>query len=122
MNTLTCHEVWDKCLNVIKDNVSPQNFKTWFDPIVPVDVKNKTLTLQVPSSFFFEYLEEHYITLIKKTIKRFFDSLMPSLFGPKAIARLLILKTHLRIKRPILQFRLPHFHQSETELRMKLLH
>ena len=71
MNTLTCHEVWDKCLNVIKDNVSPQNFKTWFEPIVPVDVKDKTLTLQVPSSFFFEYLEEHYITLIKKTIKRF---------------------------------------------------
>ena len=60
--------------------------------------------------------------VMKKNIKRVFDSLMPSLFGPKAIARLLILKTHLRIKRPILQFRLPHFHQSETELRMKLLH
>tara|TARA_B100000902_G_scaffold396682_1_gene458394 strand:+ start:33271 stop:34701 length:1431 start_codon:yes stop_codon:yes gene_type:complete len=71
MNTLTCQEVWDKCLNVIKDNVSPQNFKTWFEPIVPIAIKEKTLTIQVPSSFFFEYLEEHYITLIKKTIKRF---------------------------------------------------
>ena len=71
MNELTCQEVWDKCLNVIKDNVSPQNFKTWFEPIVPIDVKDKTLTIQVPSSFFFEYLEEHYITLIRKTIKRF---------------------------------------------------
>ena len=51
--------------------LAPQNFKTWFEPIVPVNVQNKTLTIQVPSSFFFEYLEEHYITLIRKTIKRF---------------------------------------------------
>ena len=71
MNTLTCQEVWEKCLNVIKDNVSPQNFKTWFEPIQVIDVKDKTLTIQVPTAFFFEYLEEHYITLIKKTIKRF---------------------------------------------------
>ena len=71
MSQLTCQEVWSKCLNVIKDNVSPQNFKTWFEPIVPIEVKEKTLTIQVPSSFFFEYLEEHYITLIRKTIKRF---------------------------------------------------
>ena len=71
MNSLTCQEVWDKCLDVIKDNVSPQNFKTWFLPIVPISIKNKTLTIQVPTAFFFEYLEEHYITLIRKTIKRF---------------------------------------------------
>ena len=71
MSELTCQEVWDKCLNVIKDNVSPQNFKTWFEPITPINVKDKTITIQVPSSFFFEYLEEHYITLIRKTIKRF---------------------------------------------------
>lgn len=71
MNTLTCQEVWEKCLNVIKDNVSPQNFKTWFEPIEPIDIKDKTLTIQVPTAFFFEYLEEHYITLIRKTIKRF---------------------------------------------------
>ena len=60
MNTQTCQEVWKQCLNVIKDNVSPQNFKTWFEPIVPVNIKEKTLTIQVPTSFFFEYLEEHY--------------------------------------------------------------
>ena len=71
MSDLSCQEIWGKCLNVIKDNVSPQNFKTWFKPIVAVRLKDKTLTIQVPSSFFYEYLEEHYITLIKKTIKRF---------------------------------------------------
>ena len=70
-NTLTAEEVWIKCLSVIKDNVSPQNFKTWFEPIVPIGLDNKTLTIQVPTAFFFEYLEEHYITLIRKTIKRF---------------------------------------------------
>ena len=71
MSEMTCEELWQKCLNVIKDNVSPQNFRTWFEPIVPINVKNKTLTIQVPTAFFFEYLEENYITLIKKTIKRF---------------------------------------------------
>ena len=70
-NTLTAEEVWIKCLSVIKDNVSPQNFKTWFEPIVPIGLEEKTLTIQVPTAFFFEYLEEHYITLIRKTIKRF---------------------------------------------------
>lgn len=65
------HEkVWDSCLSVIKDNVSHQSFKTWFEPIKPVSIKGNTLTIQVPSQFFYEWLEEHYITLLKKTIKK----------------------------------------------------
>lgn len=65
------HEiVWRNCLEVIKDNVSSQSFKTWFDPIAALKLKNNVLTIQVPSQFFFEWLEEHYITLLKKTIKK----------------------------------------------------
>ena len=65
------HEnVWAKCLEIIKDNVSPQSFKTWFEPIKAVNLKGDTLTIQVPSPFFYEWLEEHYITLLKKTIKK----------------------------------------------------
>lgn len=63
-------EVWSRCLAVIKDNVSHQSYKTWFEPIKPLSLKNDTLTIQVPSPFFYEWLEEHYITLLKKTIKR----------------------------------------------------
>ncbi|MBX2845042.1 MAG: chromosomal replication initiator protein DnaA [Saprospiraceae bacterium] len=61
---------WDKCLNIIKDNISLQSFKTWFEPIKPVSLEKNVLTIQVPSQFFYEWLEEHYVVLISKTIKR----------------------------------------------------
>ena len=63
-------EIWASCLKVIKDNVNLQSFKTWFDPIVPVKIEGDVLTIQVPSHFFYEWLEEHYITLLKKVIKK----------------------------------------------------
>ena len=59
-------QVWQNCLQIIKDNVSLQSFKTWFEPIVPVKLQNNILTIQVPSQFFYEWLEEHYIALLKK--------------------------------------------------------
>lgn len=62
-------EVWDNCLLVIKDNLNYQNFKTWFAPIKPVKLENEILTIQVPSQFFYEWLEEHYIGLLKKTVR-----------------------------------------------------
>ena len=63
-------EAWSNCLEIIKDNVSLQSFKTWFEPIRPVKLQNSVLTIQVPSQFFYEWLEEHYITLLRKTIKK----------------------------------------------------
>jgi chromosomal replication initiator protein len=62
--------VWENCLKVIRDNISHQSFKTWFEPIKPVNLDDNVLTIQVPSQFFYEWLEEHYITLLKKTIKK----------------------------------------------------
>ena len=68
---LTNHEeIWNNCLTVIRNNVSHQNFKIWFEPIIPVSIKDNILTIQVPSQFFYEWLEENYITLLKKTIKK----------------------------------------------------
>ncbi|MCK4678681.1 MAG: hypothetical protein KAT48_11155, partial [Bacteroidales bacterium] len=62
-------EVWNNCLEIIKDNLNFQTYKTWFVPIYPVKLDDNVLTIQVPSQFFYEWLEEHYITLLKKTIK-----------------------------------------------------
>ncbi len=65
------HEkTWDRCLEVIQDNVSQQSFKTWFEPIRALKLADAVLTIQVPSQFFYEWLEEHYIGLLKKTIKK----------------------------------------------------
>jgi len=63
-------EVWENCLKIIKDNIHYQSFKTWFVPIQPLKLENDILTIQVPSQFFYEWLEEHYINLLKKTIKK----------------------------------------------------
>jgi len=67
---MTCETVWQNCLKLIKDNVNPQSFKTWFEPIKPIKLENKVLTIQVPSQFFYEWLEEHYVTLLRKTLKQ----------------------------------------------------
>jgi len=65
------HErVWNNCLNVIKDNVPSISFRTWFEPIVPLKLENDVLTIQVPSPFFYEYLEEQYIDILRKVIKK----------------------------------------------------
>jgi chromosomal replication initiator protein len=61
-------EVWDKCLQVIKANISEQSFKTWFEPIVPFRLDGKTLTIQVPSQFFYEWLEENYIHVLRRAL------------------------------------------------------
>jgi chromosomal replication initiator protein len=70
MEEKTFEKVWNNCLGIIKDNVPLQSFKTWFEPIKPVKISNNVLTIQVPSQFFYEWLEEHYITLLKKTIRK----------------------------------------------------
>ena len=62
--------IWNNCLDIIKDNVNPQAYRTWFEPIIAVKLKSGVLTIQVPSQLFYEWLEEHYITLLKKTIKK----------------------------------------------------
>ncbi len=63
-------KIWANCLDIIKDNVSAQSFKTWFEPIKPIKLSANVLTIQVPSQFFYEWIEEHYITLLKKTVRK----------------------------------------------------
>ena len=62
--------VWDNCLQFIRRNVNQQSFKTWFEPIQPVRLENNALTIQVPNKFFYEWLEEHYVNLLKATIRK----------------------------------------------------
>ncbi len=61
--------VWDSCLQTIRRNVNTQSFKTWFEPIRPVRLADEALTIQVPNKFFYEWLEEHYVHLLKTTIR-----------------------------------------------------
>jgi len=62
--------VWNNCLRIVRDIIRPQSFRTWFEPINAVRLTGSVLTIEVPSNFFREYLEEHYIDLISKALKR----------------------------------------------------
>ncbi len=63
-------QVWNNCLKVIKDNVPSISYRTWFEPIVPLKLDESILTIQVPSPFFYEYLEEQYIDILRKVLKK----------------------------------------------------
>ncbi|HET8886204.1 MAG TPA: chromosomal replication initiator protein DnaA [Salinimicrobium sp.] len=66
----TAQSVWDNCLKFIKDNITPQAYKTWFEPIKAVKLTDNALSIQVPSKFFYEWLEEHYVKLLKVSLHR----------------------------------------------------
>lgn len=63
-----CYTVWENCLRVIRTHIAEQTYTTWFDPIKPLKLVDKVLTIQVPSRFFYEWLEEHYVHLLRKAI------------------------------------------------------
>ena len=64
-----CIKIWNDCLNIIKENVAEQGFTTWFVPIVPLKLEGSSLTIQVPSQFFYEWLEEHYVSVLKNALE-----------------------------------------------------
>ncbi|TXN35433.1 chromosomal replication initiator protein DnaA [Flagellimonas hymeniacidonis] len=68
--SVTANSVWGNCLAFIQDNIQPQAFKTWFEPIKPIKLTDKALSIQVPSKFFYEWLEEHYVKLLKVALTK----------------------------------------------------
>ncbi|MEX2231197.1 MAG: DnaA/Hda family protein, partial [Cyclobacteriaceae bacterium] len=60
--------VWGQCLGKIQQRVSSLSFKTWFQPIVPLKLEDRELTVQVPSQFFYDWVEQHYNALIREAI------------------------------------------------------
>ena len=77
--------LWDDCLRLIQANVTEQQFKTWFAPIVfeSYSEANNTLLVQVPSPYVYEYLEQYYVGLLSKVLVR--------VFGTKVVLRYRVL-------------------------------
>ncbi|HUN67116.1 MAG TPA: chromosomal replication initiator protein DnaA [Bacteroidota bacterium] len=61
-------EIWSNCLRIIKERVNSQSFKTWFEPILPMKSEGGVFTIQVPSQFFSEWLDEHYYSLMTEAL------------------------------------------------------
>jgi chromosomal replication initiator protein len=63
-----CTTLWNDCLQIIRESVGEENYNTWFQPIVPLQFQNDVLTVQVPSQFFYEWLEDNYVPVLRKAI------------------------------------------------------
>ncbi|MFD2697303.1 chromosomal replication initiator protein DnaA [Mesonia sediminis] len=66
----TAQSVWNNCLAFIQDNITPQAYKTWFEPIKAIKLTDNALSIQVPSKFFYEWLEEHYVNILKVSLTK----------------------------------------------------
>ena len=68
--------LWDNCLHLISQNVTKQIFKTWFEPIVfeSYDEEEKTVLVQVPSPYIYEYLEQYYVRLMAWALQNSFKA------------------------------------------------
>ena len=62
-------KTWEKCLQFIQQRIPAQSYKTWFLPIKPIKLDDNVLTIQVPSQFFYEWVEENYVHLLKQAIQ-----------------------------------------------------
>jgi chromosomal replication initiator protein len=69
ITTISAAAAWEHCLAFVKDHVSPQTYRTWFEPLRPADLQGSFLTLEVPSTYFYEWLEEHYFSLLQSALQ-----------------------------------------------------
>ena len=70
MNNSSHIRVWDNCLKTISDFIPATSYRTWLEPIRPISLNDSTFTIEVPSDFFREYIEEHFIDYIGKALRR----------------------------------------------------
>ena len=61
-------DIWESCLDSIKDRVNKQSYETWFKPTRGIAFSENSLTIQVPNQFFCDWLEEHYLSIIETTV------------------------------------------------------
>ena len=88
-----CKSIWEECLNLIREEVVPKTFKTWFEPIHPLKFQNNVLTIQVPSLYVFECLEEHFVDILRNTIRK--------VIGPHAKLEYSVVVEESREKEPL---------------------
>ncbi|MBI3195569.1 MAG: chromosomal replication initiator protein DnaA [Ignavibacteriae bacterium] len=74
---LSAQQIWQDCLNILRNKLSNLNFKTWIEPIVPLRIEQNNFFLQVPSPFFFEWIEEHFYKTINDSLAQAYGKEIP---------------------------------------------
>jgi len=58
--------LWNQILDELKDQVDPQAYSTWFEKTKEFSLVDTTLTIQAPTKFFADWLEQHYKSFIEE--------------------------------------------------------
>jgi len=66
----TAAKYWEDCKKIIKDNVQPQVYKTWFEALKAYKCEDKNLIVIAPSQFFAEWIDQQYGSLVRKAIEK----------------------------------------------------
>jgi len=66
--------LWNKCLEILRDNIDAEQFNAWFDPIVAVSFVDNKLTLKLPSQYYVQQIEDNYFNLFSATLRRVFGN------------------------------------------------
>jgi chromosomal replication initiator protein len=114
-------KVWANCLQVIKDNVTKQAYDTWFAPIVPSRLINNVLTIEVPTSFFYEYLEEHFIDLLRKTLRKELGSSAKLEYSVKVVTGAPSIRFPDQCKIPIINKPVPYPYPASNQDEPKIV-
>lgn len=64
----TPHALWQQCLDIIRQTVPEQHFRTWFEPLELVSLEAGELLLCVPNQFFCEYFDQHYAAYLMRAM------------------------------------------------------
>ncbi len=62
-------DIWLSCLSQLREQVNPLTFRTWFEPLKAVRYEDGLLTIEVPSTYFYEWIEEHFSALIQSALQ-----------------------------------------------------
>ena len=70
MSTASASQVWDACLRIIRNDVTVSTFETWFVPIKPVELQENRIKIELPSRFFYEWIDQKHRLLLNRAIKQ----------------------------------------------------
>ena len=62
--------VWENILDAVRSSITEQTYATWFEPIRPVSITDFEITIEVPSKFYYEWIDSHYKNVILGAIKK----------------------------------------------------
>lgn len=62
--TISAYELWSSLLDDLRKTLNKQSYDTWFQPTRALSFSDKKLVVEVPSRFFCDWLNEHYLPVL----------------------------------------------------------